>query len=126
MPAGAEEVGVGVGRAGIAKRLSQGPDLPAERRQPALADAMHGSCDIIIEEMGKPGHPEAGGVEQINIGDLATVGGQKPIILPSGEERKFLQDGDEVFLRARADREGFASIGFGECRGLITPATLVE
>jgi fumarylacetoacetase len=33
-----------------------------------------------------------------------------------------LEDGDEVFLRARAKREGFAAIGFGECRGAVLPA----
>jgi len=48
-------------------------------------------------------------------------GGQKPIRLESGEERRFLEDGDEVILRAytRPDRQ-FARIGFGECRGKIT------
>jgi fumarylacetoacetase len=51
-----------------------------------------------------------------------TRGGKKPIALASGEERRFLEDGDEVVLRARARREGFAAIGFGECRGAVLPA----
>jgi fumarylacetoacetase len=51
-----------------------------------------------------------------------TQGGRRPIALASGEERRFLEDGDEVVLRARASREGFANIGFGECRGAIVPA----
>jgi fumarylacetoacetase len=51
-----------------------------------------------------------------------TRGGKQPVQLPSGETRRFLEDGDEVVLRARARREGFASIGFGECRGTVTPA----
>ena len=51
-----------------------------------------------------------------------TEGGKKPIELASGEVRKFLEDGDEIILRARCSREGFASIGFGECRGKILPA----
>ncbi|GAA0589906.1 fumarylacetoacetase [Craurococcus roseus] len=51
-----------------------------------------------------------------------TQGGKKPIRLASGEERRFLEDGDEVLLRARARREGFATIGFGECRGSVLPA----
>lgn len=41
--------------------------------------------------------------------------GKKPIHLPSGEVRSFLEDGDEVIFRARCSREGFVSIGFGEC-----------
>jgi len=45
-----------------------------------------------------------------------------PIELPTGEERRFLADGDEVILRAYCQREGYRRIGFGECRGIITPA----
>ncbi|HEY0206343.1 MAG TPA: fumarylacetoacetase [Acetobacteraceae bacterium] len=52
-----------------------------------------------------------------------TAGGRAPITLPSGEERRFLEDGDEVVLRARAKRTGAAPIGFGECRGVVLPAT---
>ena len=51
-----------------------------------------------------------------------TRGGQEPVRLPGGEQRTFLQDGDEVIMRARARRTGYASIGFGECRGCIVPA----
>jgi fumarylacetoacetase len=45
--------------------------------------------------------------------------GKEPLALPGGEERRFLEDGDEVILRGRCEREGFASIGFGECRGVV-------
>jgi fumarylacetoacetase len=51
-----------------------------------------------------------------------TAGGRKPVVLPNGEERRFLEDGDTVILRARAAREGCAPVGFGECRGTILPA----
>lgn len=51
-----------------------------------------------------------------------TEGGKKPVELASGEVRKFLEDGDEIILRGRCRREGFASIGFGECRGTVQPA----
>ena len=51
-----------------------------------------------------------------------TEGGKTPIELASGEVRKFLEDGDEIILRGRCRREGFASIGFGECRGTVLPA----
>jgi fumarylacetoacetase len=46
-------------------------------------------------------------------------GGREPIALPSGETRRFLEDGDEVIMRAHCRREGFATIGFGECRGRV-------
>jgi fumarylacetoacetase len=49
--------------------------------------------------------------------------GQNPIKLPDGTERKFLQDGDEVIMRAYCEREGTARIGFGECQGIILPAS---
>ena len=45
-----------------------------------------------------------------------------PIELPTGETRKFLEDGDEVIMRAYCEREGFRRIGFGECRGVIEPS----
>ncbi len=51
-----------------------------------------------------------------------TQGGKLPLELPSGETRTFLQDGDEIILKARCRRNGQASIGFGECRGRVMPA----
>ena len=51
--------------------------------------------------------------------------GAEPLVLPTGEERKFLHDGDEIVIRAHFQREGAARIGLGECAGLIvaSPAT---
>jgi len=51
-----------------------------------------------------------------------TEGGKQPVELASGEVRKFLEDGDEIILRARCQRDGVASIGFGECRGKVIAA----
>lgn len=51
-----------------------------------------------------------------------TSRGRDPIALPSGEERRFLEDGDEVILRGACRRDGAAAIGFGECRGTVRPA----
>jgi fumarylacetoacetase len=45
--------------------------------------------------------------------------GTEPITLPTGESRKFLDDGDEVTFRGFCERDGFARIGFGECRGTV-------
>jgi fumarylacetoacetase len=49
--------------------------------------------------------------------------GTEPLQLPTGEVRKFLQDGDEVILRGWCETPGFRRIGLGECRGKILPAT---
>ena len=46
-------------------------------------------------------------------------GGKRPIELPGGEMRTFLEDGDEIVMKAHAVREGYRTIGFGECRGTI-------
>ena len=51
-----------------------------------------------------------------------TSGGRQPISLPHGEERLFLQDGDEVVLTARCERQGFRTIGLGSCRAIVKPA----
>ncbi len=48
--------------------------------------------------------------------------GTAPLKLPSGEERKFLSDGDEVIFRGYCERAGARRIGLGECRGLVLPA----
>jgi fumarylacetoacetase len=47
--------------------------------------------------------------------------GQNPVRLPTGEERRFLQDGDEVIMRGYCEKAGHPRIGFGECRGTILP-----
>ena len=51
-----------------------------------------------------------------------TRGGREPIALPNGESRTYLADGDAIVMKASARREGFASIGFGECRAEVLPA----
>jgi fumarylacetoacetase len=48
--------------------------------------------------------------------------GKEPIDLPSGEQRRFLEDGDEIIMKGFCEREGFRRIGLGECRGRIIPA----
>jgi fumarylacetoacetase len=48
--------------------------------------------------------------------------GTEPIELPSGEQRRFLEDGDEIIMKGFCEREGFRRIGLGECRGRILPA----
>ena len=48
-----------------------------------------------------------------------TERGKVAIALPNGESRVWLEDGDEIALRAHASRDGYARIGFGDCRGRI-------
>ncbi|HXR98540.1 MAG TPA: fumarylacetoacetase [Terriglobales bacterium] len=51
--------------------------------------------------------------------ELATP--QQPVVLPSGEKRQFLDDGDEVILRAYCQRPDGLRLGWGECRGTVLP-----
>jgi fumarylacetoacetase len=52
--------------------------------------------------------------------------GSEPVMMPSGESRRFLEDGDEVVMTAWCERPGFARIGFGECRGRVAPHMPIE
>ena len=59
--------------------------------------------------------------DRSGLGSLAELSddGKTKIELPSGETRTFIEDGDEIIMRAQAKRHGFATIGFGDCRGVI-------
>jgi fumarylacetoacetase len=63
------------------------------------------------------------GAEPGTEGCLLELTRHKPVELPSGEQRTFLADGDEVMIRGSCERPGYARVGFGECRGLIRQAT---
>ena len=58
------------------------------------------------------------------LGSLLEIsrGGKQPLDLPGGETRSFLEDGDEITLRAWCEGEGDVRIGFGECVGRVVPA----
>jgi fumarylacetoacetase len=64
------------------------------------------------------------GPEKLNRGCLLerTWKGAEPLHLPNGEKRHFLEDGDEVILQGYCEREGFARIGLGACRGTVLQA----
>ena len=65
------------------------------------------------------------GTKKDQLGSLleVTLGGKQAIEFPNGEKRTFLEDGDEVIMRAWCQKEGFVHIGFGECRSIILPAS---
>jgi fumarylacetoacetase len=59
-----------------------------------------------------------------SLGSLLEIskGGRESVLLPGGETRTFLEDGDEIILRGKCSAPGSRRIGFGECRGVILPA----
>jgi fumarylacetoacetase len=58
------------------------------------------------------------------LGSLLEIsqGGKAPLKLPSGETRTFLEDGDEVTLKAWCEADGAVRIGLGECVGRVVAA----
>jgi fumarylacetoacetase len=58
------------------------------------------------------------------LGSLLEIsrGGKQPLELETGETRSFLEDGDEITLRAWCEADGAARIGFGECVGRVVGA----
>ncbi len=51
-----------------------------------------------------------------------TSGGSDPLILPSGEQRCFLQDGDKVTMAGFCERPGYVRLSLGKCVGIVLPA----
>lgn len=47
--------------------------------------------------------------------------GTKPVAMPDGTERKFIQDGDSVIMKAYCEKDG-KRVGFGEVRTKVLPA----
>ena len=46
-------------------------------------------------------------------------GGSQPLVLPNGEWRAFLEDGDEVIFQATTEAQGRLRIGFGQCWAVV-------
>ncbi|HEY0595253.1 fumarylacetoacetase [Sphingopyxis sp.] len=63
------------------------------------------------------------GADSESLGSLLELGegGRRPVVLPGGEERCFVEDGDEILLAGRLGAPGFVPIGFGPCRGVVHP-----
>ncbi len=63
-----------------------------------------------------PAPDEAGSLLELS------AGGKRPLTLPQGEQRTFLEDGDEISLRAWCESPGHRRIGFGQATGRLLPA----
>jgi len=63
-----------------------------------------------------PTHEEAGSLLELS------RGGKEKITLNNGEQRSFLEDGDNVIMRGWCEKAGFARIGFGSVEGTVLPA----
>ncbi|WP_024598243.1 fumarylacetoacetase [Pseudoalteromonas sp. TAE56] len=63
-----------------------------------------------------PTHEEAGSLLELS------RGGKEKITLSNGEQRSFLEDGDNVIMRGWCEKEGYARIGFGSVESTVIPA----
>ena len=109
-------------RAGLAPHiLSRGSADAAMYWSAAQIVAHHSSngCNLQAGDLigtGTLSTDSAGG-----LGSLLEIsqGGKQPIKLATGEERNFLEDGDEITLKAWCEADGTARIGLGECVGRV-------
>ena len=101
-------------------RLSRGP-MTSMYWTIAQLVAHHASGGCNLEPGDLLGTGTLSGEEAGSVGSLLELsgGGKKPIELPGGEWRTFLEDGDEITMRADAQRAGYATIGFGSCAGRV-------
>ena len=51
-----------------------------------------------------------------------SAGATRAVALPWGQERKFLEDGDEVILQAECIKHGYPRLNFGQATGKILPS----
>lgn len=130
---GSDKPGLGltVGAALTTQAMRDAGMAPYRLSRGQAADAMYWTVEQIIAHHSCNGCNLQPG-DLIGTGTLSTAaadglgslleiskGGKEPLTMPTGEVRSFLEDGDELVLTARAEAEGFVSIGLGECRGLV-------
>ncbi len=84
-----------------------------------LAHHTSGGCNLLPGDLFASGTISGPSKESRGCLLELTMRGAEPLTLPSGEIRKFLEDGDEVIMRGFCEREGAVRIGLGECRGLV-------
>jgi fumarylacetoacetase len=103
-----------------AVRLSQG-NLRDLYWTPAQMLAHHTSngCNMRSGDLLGTGTVSGAGDDALGCLLEITRRGERPLQLPNGESRTFLEDGDEVTLRGYCEREGHTRIGFGSCSGII-------
>ncbi|MBK7938886.1 MAG: fumarylacetoacetase [Lewinellaceae bacterium] len=85
-----------------------------------LAHHTINGCNVCVGDLmasGTISGPEAG-----TYGSMLELsrGGKEPLTLNDGSSRSFLENGDRVIMRARAEKNG-VRVGFGEVDGVILP-----
>lgn len=91
---------------------------------PAQLIAHHSvnGCDIGAGDLFGSGTISGSGDRERGSLMECSKGGTQPVMLPGGESRTFLEDGDEVHMIGFAAGDGFRQIGFGSCSSIVMPA----
>jgi fumarylacetoacetase len=79
-------------------------------------------CNLAVGDL--VGSGTVSGPEKDSWGSLLelTARGREPIALPTGEQRGFIEDGDEIIFKGFCSKPDYPRIGFGECRAVLLPA----
>ena len=87
-----------------------------------LAHHTSSGCNVRVGDL--MGSGTISGPTSDSCGSLleSTWNGQRPLTLPSGRQRTFIDDGDELILRGWCQGDGYR-VGFGSCAGRIMPAS---
>lgn len=112
----------GAGEAPV--RLSRTNTRRAAYWTPAQLVAHHTVNGCNLQPGDLLGSGTLSGPEGSEAGSLMELsgGGKKPITLPNGEQRTFLEDGDTLVMRGWCERAGAVRIGLGEVSGTVLPA----
>lgn len=62
--------------------------------------------------------------EQAGTFNEISIGGKQALKLPWGEERKYLENGDEITLLGECVKPGYPRLSFGHARGKILPSVM--
>ena len=86
-----------------------------------LAHQTVNGCNIRTGDM--YGSGTISGPDASQFGSMLEISwkGTKPVKMPDGSERKFIQDGDTVIMRGHGEKDG-VRIGFGEVSTQVLPA----
>lgn len=86
-----------------------------------LAHQTVSGCNINIGDLYASG--TISGPDESQFGSMLEISwrGTKPVQMPDGTERKFVNDGDTIILRGYGEKDG-VRIGFGSCETPILPA----
>lgn len=105
-------------------RLSRTDSARAAYWTPAQLVAHHTVNGCNLQSGDLLGSGTLSGPDEGEAGSLLelAVAGQRPVALPTGEQRSFLEDGDTLTLRGWCEREGAVRIGLGEVSGTVVGA----